>query len=170
MPILYAIAQIGLVLYMFIVGLEFDVEVMRTRLRGALVVSWAGVAVPVLLGGLAAVSLRDQAPLFADAVSAGTGALYLGAAMSITAFPVLARIIHEKGIARTRLGTLTLAAGASDDALAWCLLAVVLSQLEGTIVTAATTVGGAAVFAVGMLTVGRRLLRAARPRVERDGR
>ena len=119
MPLLYAIAQVGLVLYMFIVGLEFDVQVMLSRVRGALVVSWAGVAVPVLLGGIAAAALRDRAPLFADTVSLGTGALYLGAAMSITAFPVLARIIHEKGIARTRLGTLTLAAGASDDALAW---------------------------------------------------
>ena len=60
MPLLYAIAQVGLVLYMFIVGLEFDVELMRTRVRGALAVSWAGVAVPVLLGGMAAVALRDR--------------------------------------------------------------------------------------------------------------
>lgn len=170
MPLLYAIAQVGLVLYMFIVGLEFDVQVMLSRVRGALVVSWAGVAVPVLLGGIAAAALRDRAPLFADTVSLGTGALYLGAAMSITAFPVLARIIHEKGIARTRLGTLTLAAGASDDALAWCLLAIVLSQLEGTIATAAWTIGGAATFAVGMLTIGRRLLAPFGTRVERTGR
>src|SRR4029079_18447268 len=119
---------------------------------------WAGVAVPVVLGGVVAVALRDRAPMFADTVSLGTGALYLGAAMSISAFPVLARIIHEKGIARTRLGVLTLAAGASDDALAWCLLAVFLSQLDGAIARAAVTIGGAAAFAVAILTVGRRLL------------
>ena len=77
MPLLYAIAQVGLVLYMFIVGLEFDVELMRTRVRGALAVSWAGVAVPVLLGGMAAVALWDRAPLFSDRVSPGTGALYI---------------------------------------------------------------------------------------------
>jgi predicted Kef-type K+ transport protein len=91
--------------------------------------------------------------------------------MSITAFPVLARIIHEKGIARTRLGTLTLAAGASDDALAWCLLAVVLSRLEGTAATAVVTIVGAAAFTAGMLTVGRRLLaplrRSTGPRPDR---
>jgi Kef-type K+ transport system membrane component KefB len=170
MPILYAIAQVGLVLYMFIVGLEFDVGVMLTRVRGAIVVSWAGVAVPVVLGGLAAVTLRDHAPLFAATVSEGSGALYLAAAMSITAFPVLARIIHEKGIARTRLGTLTLAAGASDDALAWCLLAVVLSQLEGNLATAAATIGGAAAFAVAMLTIGRRVFAPLGVRVDNGGR
>ena len=170
MPVLFAIAQVGLVLYMFIVGLEFDVQVMLSRVRGALVVSWIGVVVPVVLGGMAAVALRDGAPLLADTVSLASGALYLGAAMSITAIPVLARIIHEKGIARTRLGTLTLAAGASDDALAWCLLAVVLSQLDGRIATAAVTIGGAAAFAIVMLTVGRRLLAPLGDRVERTGR
>jgi Kef-type K+ transport system membrane component KefB len=102
------------------------------QVRGALFVSWTGIAVPLVLGGTAAVVLRDRADLFASQVTLAGAALYLGAAMSITAFPVLARIIHEKGIARTRLGTLALAAGASDDALAWCLLAVVLAQLAGT--------------------------------------
>ena len=170
MPLLYAIAQIGLVLYMFIVGLEFDVELMLTRVRGALLVSWVGVAVPVLLGGIAAVALRDRAPLFADSITLGTGALYLGAAMSITAFPVLARIIHEKGIARTRLGTLTLAAGASDDALAWCLLAVVLSAIKGTWSLAVLAIGGGVVYVLAMLTAGRRLLAPLEARVARDGR
>jgi len=170
MPVLYAIAQVALVLYMFMIGLEFDVGLILGRVRGALMVSWAGIAVPLVLGAVAGVLLRDQADLFAADVSTATGALYMGAAMSITAFPMLARIIHEKGIARTRLGTLTLAAGASDDALAWCLLAIVLSQLEGSAATAVQTILGGVAFVAFMLTAGRRLLAALGRRVERDGR
>ncbi|HXJ33944.1 MAG TPA: cation:proton antiporter [Candidatus Eisenbacteria bacterium] len=169
MPVLYAISQVGLVLYMFMIGLEFDVGLILGRVRGAVLVSWTGVTVPLILGMLAGVALRDDADLFAPEVSVMTGALYLGAAMSITAFPMLARIIHEKGIARTRLGTLTLAAGASDDALAWCLLAVVLSQIEGSAATAVKTIAGAALYCVFMLTIGRRLLVPLGRRVQRDG-
>ena len=169
MPVLYAISQVGLVLYMFMIGLEFDVGLILGRVRGAVLVSWTGVTVPLILGMLAGVALRDDADLFAPEVSVMTGALYLGAAMSITAFPMLARIIHEKGIARTRLGTLTLAAGASDDALAWCLLAVVLSQIEGSPATAVRTIAGAALHCVFMLMIGRRLLVPLGRRVQRDG-
>src|SRR5689334_10060181 len=168
MPVLYAISQIGLVLYMFMVGLEFDVRLIRGR--GALLVSWVGIAVPLALGAGAGVALRDHADLFTSRVSAGAAALYLGAAMSITAFPVLARIIHEKGIARTRLGTLALAAGASDDALAWCLLAVVLSMLDGSATTAIVTIAGGVAYVGFMLTIGRRLLAPLGRIVERDGR
>lgn len=170
MPVLYALAQVGLVLYMFLVGLELDVGLIVGRVRGAMLVSWAGIAVPLALGAAAGAALHGRADLFAPGIGAGTGALYLGAAMSITAFPMLARIIHEKGIARTRLGTLTLAAGASDDALAWCLLAIVLARLEGSLAAALPTVAGGAAFVVGMLTLGRRLLAPLGRQVERDGR
>jgi Kef-type K+ transport system membrane component KefB len=179
MPVLYAISQVGLVLYMFMIGLEFDVGLILGRVRGAMMVSWAGIAVPLTLGAAAGVLLRDQADLFASHVSTGTGALYMGAAMSITAFPMLARIIHEKGISRTRLGTLTLAAGASDDAMAWCLLAVVLSQLEGSATTALLTIGGSIVLrrlhADGRAAPARaaraagRARRAPHPRDDGDG-
>jgi Kef-type K+ transport system membrane component KefB len=170
MPVLYAISQVGLVLYMFMIGLEFDIGLILGQVRGALFVSWTGIAVPLVLGGTAAVVLRDRADLFASHVTLACAALYLGAAMSITAFPVLARIIHEKGIARTRLGTLALAAGASDDALAWCLLAVVLAQLAGTPATAVLTIVGGATYVAFMLTIGRRLLAPLGRRVERDGK
>ena len=100
-------------------------------MRHASLVSGAGIAVPLALGAIAALTLRGDADLFAPHVTPGAAALYLGAAMSITAFPTLARILHEKGITRTRLGTLALAAGSSGDAAAWCLLAVVLAYLEG---------------------------------------
>ena len=169
MPVLYALSQVGLVLYMFMIGLEFDVGLILGRVRGALLVSWAGIAVPLLLGAAASVALRDRAPLFTSQVTGPAAALYLGAAMAITAFPMLARIIHEKGIARTRLGTLALAAGASDDALAWCLLAVVLALLDGTFTTAVRTVAGGAAYVAVMLTVGRRLLARLGRRVESDG-
>ncbi len=168
MPLLYAISQVGLVLYMFVVGLEFDVGLIRAR--GALLVSWVGIAVPLALGAAAGMELCGHADLFASQVSTSAAALYLGAAMSITAFPVLARIIYDKGIARTGLGTLALAAGASDDALAWCLLAVVLSMLDGSATAAIVTIVGGVAYVAGMLTIGRRLLVPLGRRVERDGR
>ncbi len=170
MPVLYALAQVGLVLYMFMIGLEFDIGLILGRVRGALLVSWAGIAVPLGLGAVAGVVFRNRADLFTSQVTLASGALYLGAAMSITAFPMLARIIHEKRMARTRLGTLALAAGASDDALAWCLLALVLAQLEGSALGATRTIVGGVAFMLFMLTVGRRLLVPLGRLVERDGR
>ena len=95
-------------------------------------------------------------------VTSGAAALYLGVAMSITAFPMLARILHEKGIARTRMGTLALAAGSSDDAAAWCLLALVLSYIEGSGLIAILAIGGAA--APLLVAVGVHARLAAAPR------
>src|SRR5690606_35719201 len=82
--------------------------------------------------------------------------LFLGAAIAITAFPMLARIIHERGIAGTSLGTLALTAGAADDAAAWCILAVVLASFGGTWGGAWLAIGGGAAFALLMLLLGRR--------------
>jgi Kef-type K+ transport system membrane component KefB len=94
----------------------------------------------------------------------------MGAAMSITAFPMLARIIHEKGIARPGLGPRARGGGARDDALAWCLLAIVLSQMDGAASTAVLTIAGSVAYVAFMLTAGRRLLAPLGRRVERDGR
>jgi len=154
MLILYALSQIGLVLYMFIVGMEFNHWLILGRVRHASLVSGAGIAVPMALGAIAALTLRGDADLFAPHVTPGAAALYLGAAMSITAFPTLARILHEKGIARTRLGTLALAAGSSGDAAAWCLLALVLSYLEGSWLIAILAIGGGGLYVLAMLLLG----------------
>lgn len=170
MLILYVLSQIGLVLYMFIIGMEFNHRLILGRVRHASLVSGAGIAVPLALGAIAALMLRDDADLFAPHVTPGAAALYLGAAMSITAFPMLARILHEKGIARTRMGTLALAAGSSDDAAAWCLLALVLSYLEGSWVIATLAIGGGALYVLGMLLLGRPLLRALDRGVDGGGR
>ncbi len=154
--LIYVLAQIGLALYMFQVGLEFDLELIRHRVRSAIAVSWAGIATPFLLGVGLALFLRPRFPLFSPGVSTLQALLFFGAALSITAFPMLARIISERGLAGTSLGTLALAAGSLDDAAAWCLLAVVLSGFTGDPAIALLAVGGGAVYLFGMLTLGRR--------------
>lgn len=157
-PVLFVLAQLGLVLYMFLVGLEFDLSLIRHRMRSAVAVSWAGIATPFVLGGGLALLLRQRFDLFAPGVSDLQAVLFFGAALSITAFPMLARIIHERGLAGTSLGTLALAAGSLDDAAAWCLLAVVLSGFSGDPAIALLAIGGGAVWLFGMLLAGRPLL------------
>lgn len=159
MAILYALSQLGLVLYMFLVGLEFDTSLIRGRVRSAALISSSGIIVPLLLGGALAVIVRGRADLFSPSVSTGMAALYMGAAMSITAFPMLARILYERGISRTRIGTITLAAGSIDDALAWCLLAVILATVQSSPSVAWLAIGGGVAFSLLMLTGGRRLFR-----------
>ena len=167
-PLIYVLAQIGLALYMFLVGLEFDLDLIRHRLRSALAVSWAGIATPFVLGAGLALVLRERFPLFAPGVSTLQALLFFGAALSITAFPMLARIIYERGLSGTSLGTLALAAGSLDDAAAWCLLAVVLSGFTGDPWIALLAVGGGAVYLFGMFLGGRPLLARLYARLGRD--
>ena len=158
LPIIYCIAQMGLVLYMFLIGLEFDLELIRKRMKSAIFVSWAGIATPFALGALLAWGLMDRFPLFAPGVKVWEAALFMGSAMSITAFPMLARIISERGLSGTALGTLALAAGSLDDAAAWCLLAVVLASFTGKMSIALLALFGGAFYGLFMFTLGRRLL------------
>ncbi|MDQ1347718.1 MAG: hypothetical protein QG573_1091 [Acidobacteriota bacterium] len=158
LPIIYVIAQIGLVLYMFLIGLEFDLDLIRKRMKSAVFVSWAGIATPFSLGALLAWGLMDRFPLFAPNVRVWEAALFMGSAMSITAFPMLARIISERGLSGTALGTLALAAGSLDDAAAWCLLAVVLASFTGKMSIALLALFGGAFYGLFMFTLGRKLL------------
>ncbi len=176
--ILYAGAQVGVGLYMFLVGLEFRTDHFRSRARSAASVSIAGMAVPFALGALLVVWLRDVPGIFAPEVRYFEGALFMGASIAITAFPMLARIISERGLAGTPLGTLALSAGAIDDAAAWCVLAVVLAafgasepfEIGGVLIGAeVVAIGGAAAFGLVALTVGKRLLAGFGRRAERDG-
>jgi Kef-type K+ transport system membrane component KefB len=128
--LLSAVSKIGLVLYMFVVGTHVQTGVIRQAFRAAILISLAGIVVPFVLGSALAAFLYDDGRFFAPNVSRGLSMIYLGAAMAVTAFPVLARIIQERGIAGTALGTLALAAGAANDAIAWCLLAIVLVGLN----------------------------------------
>jgi Kef-type K+ transport system membrane component KefB len=169
LSIIYAVSQVGLVLYMFLVGCEFNVDLVRRRVRNAAAVSLAGILVPFTLGGLLAYSMRDSGVLFTPDVSLWETILFTGSAMSITAFPMLARILYEHGIAGTALGTLALAAGSMDDAAAWCLLAVVLASFSGNATIAIAAIGGGILYALAVLGVLRPLLRRLDPVAKRNG-
>lgn len=169
MPILFSVCQVGLVLYMFLIGVEFDWELIRKRKKSAASVSMAGIAAPFILGALLATQLMGQDGLFADKTTSTQASLFLGAAMSITAFPMLARIIFEQGLTKTSLGTLALAAGATDDAIAWCVLAIALASFQSDPMIAVIAIGGGLAFAVFTLTLVRRWLMPLGERVEREG-
>ncbi len=158
MGMLYVAAQLGVGLYMFLVGTEFRAEQFKARARSAGLVSAAGILVPFALAFALAPWLHTVPGLFAEKVRLTEASLFLGAAIAITAFPMLARIIHERGLAGTALGTLALTAGAVDDAAAWCILAVVLASFGGSWLGAYAAIGGGVLFALFMLLVGRKLL------------
>jgi Kef-type K+ transport system membrane component KefB len=125
---LATLSQLGVLLFMFVVGLRLDLAVLRGRAHAAVAVSHASIVAPFLLGtALAPVLHPTLAP-------AGVGllpfALFLGAAMSVTAFPVLARILAERGLLRTRLGAVAIASAAVDDVTAWCILAAVVAVAQ----------------------------------------
>lgn len=169
--ILFAVSQVGLSLYMFLVGVEFRTDLLRERARSAASVSVAGMAAPFALGAIIGVwLLRTQDGMFGPKVASMEAALFVGAAMAITAFPMLARIIYERGLAGTPLGTLALAAGAIDDGAAWCVLAVVLASLDHSWPIAAKAIGGGLAYAILVLSLGPRLLRPLGARVEKAGR
>ena len=169
LPALSITSQLGLSLYMFIVGLEFQSGLLRQQLGRAASVSVAGIVVPFTLGAALATVLARQGGYFTQEVGVAHAMLFLGAAMSITAFPMLARIIEEQRLTGTRLGTLVLAAGSMDDAAAWCLLAVVIAMMGGSAAAAALTIVGCAVYAVVVLTVGRAALEPLGRTAERTG-
>ncbi|MFM7805609.1 MAG: cation:proton antiporter, partial [Verrucomicrobiota bacterium] len=168
--VLYVGAQLGVGLYMFLVGAEFRVDLFQGRVRSALSVSLAGMLVPFLLGALLTPWLMTIPGLFSAKATLWEATLFLGAAIAITAFPMLARIIHERGLGGTPLGTLALAAGAIDDAAAWCVLAVVLASFGKGAHLAYQAIGGGIAYALFLALVGRRLLVPLGRAVERAGR
>ncbi|TXH93562.1 MAG: cation:proton antiporter [Rheinheimera sp.] len=169
MPILYFGAQLGVGLYMFLVGLEFNTQLFRKNARSAVGVSLAGMIVPFGVGALLCLWLLETPGLFAANISFANAALFMGAAIAITAFPMLARIIYERGLAGTALGTLALAAGAIDDAAAWVVLAVVLASFGGGTILAIKAVVGGVLYASLMLTKVRGWLQPLADKVEKTG-
>ncbi len=130
-PYLRVVAQLGLIIFMFIVGLELDVSLIRGKERAAATISLSSVVLPFGLGALLALWLHDHHHVVAGKeVKLLPFALFIGASMSVTAFPVLARILTERGMHRTEIGALTLACAAVDDILAWSMLAVVLAVVR----------------------------------------
>jgi Kef-type K+ transport system membrane component KefB len=168
--VIYAVSQVGLVIYMFLIGAEFNVGLIRQRIRSAAFVSLAGILAPFALGaGVALVMLRSQL-LFTPGVAAWEAMLFTGSAMSITAFPMLARIIYERGLSGTSLGTLALAAGSIDDAMAWCLLAIVLASFGSNPMIAVSAIGGGVLYALVVLVALRPLLSRLGPIAQKNGR
>ncbi|QDH74899.1 cation:proton antiporter [Brevundimonas sp. M20] len=167
--VLFVGAQLGIGLYMFIVGLDFRGDHFKANARSAAAVSLSGMLAPFLVAVALTPWLMNM-KLFGEGVDSIQSLLFLGAAISITAFPVLARIIQERGLSKTPLGTMALSAGAIDDACAWAVLALVLASLGGGAEVALKAIVGGGVFAVFMLTLGRRLLAPLADRVEREGR
>lgn len=155
---LYVFAQLGIGLYMFLVGVEFNTELFRGRMRSAVSVSLAGFLVPFVVGAALALWLVQVPGLFSEKTRTFEAILFLGAAIAITAFPVLARIIHDRGLTGTALGTLVLAAGAISDAAAWCVFAVVLASFGGGAAVAVKAFAGGIGYALLMVFVGRKLL------------
>ncbi len=166
--ILYAVSQVGLVLYMFLIGLEFDTSLIRNRLRSAAGVSLSGILAPFVLGCILGFYLVRSEGFFAPEVVTWEAMFFVGASMSITAFPMLARIIYERGLSGTSLGTLALAAGSIDDGAAWCLLALVLASFSGDPMIAVLAIGGGTLYALGTLTIGQKFLRRLGEMAERE--
>jgi Kef-type K+ transport system membrane component KefB len=157
-PLLYVAGQIGLVAFMFQVGHEFRAHLGRGLARSAAAVSAAGIVVPLALGALLAFGARGRVGIFVPSIAPGVTCAFVGVTLAVTAFPMLARIISERGLAGTRYGSLALASGAIDDVVAWCLLAGVLAAATGRPRPILLAVGGAAVFAVAVLYGVRPLL------------
>lgn len=167
--VLYVLSTIGLTFFMFLVGVGIDHRFLdRRSVRRSASVAGVGLAVPFVLG--AGASLLLFAQLAQPTSSPIEFALFLGGALAITAFPMLARILQERGMSSTPVGSLTLVAAAIDDAGAWALLAIVIALgSAGSASGALVTVLGAALFALLMLTVGRRLLAPLARQVELNG-
>ena len=156
LPILYVVGQVGLVFFMFQAGYAFTAHKVAKLAGTAGAVSLAGVTTPLLLGVLLVVSTDGAVAIRTPDTSLGVSAAFVGVALAITAFPMLARIITERGQAGTRHGSLALASGAIDDLVAWILLAVVLAFASGRPGPAVVTVGGAVLFGLVLWFLGRR--------------
>jgi Kef-type K+ transport system membrane component KefB len=153
------LSQIGVILFMFLVGMDLDLEHLREKAHSAIVVSHASILLPLLLGvGLSLFLYSSFAP---GGVAFSSFALFIGVAMSITAFPVLARILEERGLSGTVLGSASIACAAVDDVTAWCLLAVVVAFARASgMASAALTVVLAFAFLAAMILL-------VKPRIER---
>ena len=167
--VLYTGAQFGVGLYMFMVGTSFRGDHFKSKGKSAMAVSLAGIATPFLLAIFLAPWLLKVPGLFTDKVTLPQATLFLGACIALTAFPMLARIINERGLANSSLGTLSLTAGAFDDAVSWCVLALVLAAFGAGPGVAVMAIGGGLAFALFVIFVGRHLLAPLGKMVEARG-
>ena len=166
-PFLAIISQIGVILYMFLVGLELDTRLIRARSHTTVAISHASIVAPFLLG--AALALWLYPLLSPKDVPFTVFALFMGVSMSVTAFPVLARILTDRRMQRSRLGAIALACAAVDDVTAWCMLAFVVGVVHaepGRILVTVTL----AVAYIGVILAIVRPLAAAFARLHEHGK
>ncbi|WP_224999269.1 cation:proton antiporter [Cesiribacter sp. SM1] len=156
------LSQVGLILFMFVIGMDLDIKVLRNKAHDAVIISHASIIIPYFLGMALAYFLYSN---FAPAdTSFLSFALFMGIAMSITAFPVLARVIQERNLSGTQLGTITITCAAADDITAWCLLAAVIAITKaGTALSAIYTI----ILAVGYVLL---MIKVVQPFLKRMGR
>ncbi|MCV9932149.1 cation:proton antiporter [Flavobacterium sp. LS1R47] len=146
------LSQIGLILFMFVIGMELDLKALKNKANEAVVISHASIVIPFALGiGLSYFVYNRFAP---EGVKFLSFSLFMGIAMSITAFPVLARIVQERGIHKTKLGTIVITCAAADDITAWCLLAVVIAIVKaGSFVSSIYIIFLAVIYVLAMLYI-----------------
>jgi Kef-type K+ transport system membrane component KefB len=167
--VLYSGAQLGVGLYMFLVGTTLQLGHFKSKAKSAIGVSIAGIAAPFAIAALITPWLLTVPGLFTAGISQSSATLFMGACIALTAFPMLARIINERGLSNTSLGTLSLTAGAFDDAVSWCVLAVVLATFGAGPGIAVLAIGGGLFYAAFILLFGAKLLAPLGRMVERDG-
>jgi Kef-type K+ transport system membrane component KefB len=165
---LSSLSQVGLILFMFLVGLELDAKILRGKAQSTVLISHVSIAVPFALGALLALFLYPR--LSDDSVTFTNFALFLGTAMSITAFPVLARILTERNLLNTQIGAVSIASAAVNDVTGWCLLAfIVILARSNQASSIWLTLGGVAVY-LGILLFGvRRFLFRLKDMYEKRG-
>ncbi len=164
-PFVGIIAQLGVIFYMFLIGLEFDLKVLKRSGHATLAISHASIMIPFTLGGLLALKLYPE--FRAPGVSFINFALFLGVSMSVTAFPVLARILSDKKVTRTRMGRIALTSAAVDDVTAWVLLAFVVSMAQAKIGNALITLFLTVIYIFAMFYLGRPLIARLVPYLEK---
>lgn len=170
MGLLNVLAQVGVVFFLFLIGLHLDSGLIRGHGRDAVLISHASIVVPFSLGAILVWALYE--PLFSQAPQSRflPVALFMGAAMSVTAFPVLARILTERNLHKTKVGTIAIACAAVDDVMAWCILAfvVAIGKTQG-LTPALNTAALAVAYVLVMWFVVRPLLRRIQAFYERRG-
>ena len=158
LPNIQLLSQIGLVLFMFIIGMELDLKVIKNRAHDAVVISHASIIFPFALGVVLSLFIYEH--FTHNHISFLAFSLFMGIAMSITAFPVLARIVHERGINKTPIGSVVITCAAVDDITAWCLLAGVIAVVKaGTATSALFVILAAIIYVLIMFYVVRPFLK-----------
>lgn len=162
---LRVVAQLGVIFYMFLVGLDLNLSDLKGKAHSAIAISHASILFPFILGSL--LSLWLFPVLAPTAVSFTSFSLFMGVAMAITAFPVLARILTDQNLHKTKLGTMALSCAAADDVTAWCLLAFVIGIVNSSVWTSLLALLGSAIFVVCMLWIIRPWIQWLAQRVEK---